>query len=185
MPWLQCRARNRGCDSGCRCLGRNTPPAGDLFQLDVFPDVQLGPIEERVNPNMGARRKRRLILIPEFGRLVAKIPFSVLVPQRKVPLFRSGPFFVGADAQDDGGPTVRRYGLLECLDLQRGATGHTAAVRPHAGGQRLGVLAHHEIQPPLTAKPVPRVDQLGHFVARIDMHQRKGHMAEESLAGKP
>src|SRR5690349_8800701 len=52
---------------------------GNILELDVFPDIDLRPVQERMDPNVGARRKSGLELIPQLGRLVAEIPIAVLV----------------------------------------------------------------------------------------------------------
>src|SRR5262249_8480387 len=55
----------------------------DFFALDVFPDVKLGPIKKRMNPDMCARGIVGLKLIPEFRRLISNVPKVVFVAGRK------------------------------------------------------------------------------------------------------
>ena len=59
---------------------------GDLLPVDIFPDVQLRPIEQRVDPDVGARGEICLELVPEFGRLVAYVPVVVYRAWREVAL---------------------------------------------------------------------------------------------------
>src|SRR6187431_116025 len=58
----------------------------DRLALDVLPDVQLGPVEQRVDTHVRAGREVGLELIPELGRLVADVPVVVLVTRREVAL---------------------------------------------------------------------------------------------------
>src|SRR5580704_13043128 len=46
----------------------------DVLTLGVGPDVGLGPMQDRVNAQMGARRRRGVELVPELRRLVAHVP---------------------------------------------------------------------------------------------------------------
>src|ERR1700744_1484904 len=46
----------------------------DIFTLGVGPDVGLGPMQDRMNPQMRAWRRRGIELIPKFRRLRADIP---------------------------------------------------------------------------------------------------------------
>ncbi len=40
---------------------------GNPFLFEVFPDIQLGPVEQRVDARMSSGGKRRLVLIPQFS----------------------------------------------------------------------------------------------------------------------
>ena len=47
---------------------------GNLLALDVFPDVELGPVEQRMDAHVRARRELGLVLVPELGRLLGDVP---------------------------------------------------------------------------------------------------------------
>jgi len=49
----------------------------DALALDIPPDIELRPGQQRMYSHMHLGRKIGLIVIPEFGRLVAKVPASV------------------------------------------------------------------------------------------------------------
>src|SRR5690606_36122343 len=51
----------------------------DVFAGDVTPDVELRPLEEGMHAQMPAGRYDRVELIPELGRLIAKVPASIRV----------------------------------------------------------------------------------------------------------
>src|SRR3954465_3460324 len=75
----------------------------DLLPLDVLPDVELGPIEQRVNPDVGPRRELGLVLVPELRRLIAHIPEVLDRAGREIALLGAAPLFVGPHAGDDAG----------------------------------------------------------------------------------
>src|SRR6202011_1258405 len=72
----------------------------DVFSLDIFPNVCLGPMQQGMNSDVGSGIKISLVLVPEFRRLILKVPFKVLIPRRKIALFRSSPFLISSDADD-------------------------------------------------------------------------------------
>ena len=61
----------------------------DILQLDVFPNVEFGPVQQRVDPDVRALREGGFELIPEFRRLIPEVPLAVLVAglQRQPRLF--------------------------------------------------------------------------------------------------
>src|SRR5688572_31958236 len=75
----------------------------DGLALDVFPDIELGPVEQGMNADMSPRCEIRLVLIPEFRRLLADIPGALLVPGREVALLGATPLLVRPEPDDDAG----------------------------------------------------------------------------------
>ena len=94
---------------------------GHVLALDVFPDVQLGPVQQRVNADVGARLEVRLELVPQLGRLVLDVPFHVLVARAEVAFLGPGRFLVAADADDDAVVVVLVEHRLEGVLLQDAA----------------------------------------------------------------
>src|ERR1035437_6858514 len=47
---------------------------GDALALDIFPDVQLRPVQQRVNADMSPRLEVRLELVPQLRRLGLDVP---------------------------------------------------------------------------------------------------------------
>ena len=138
-----------------------------------------------MNADVRPRRKSRLELVPQFRRLIAKIPIPVLVSRRKVPFLGSGTVFIRTHTEDDAGVPF----FFDQILHRRGLQGRTAYVSPqrviHAGGQRFLILPHHQIQSPFAGNPVAILDHGRNFVARVHMQQRKRHMPEKGLAGQP
>ena len=116
---------------------------GNIFVLDVLPDIDLGPIQQRMDANMGAGRESRLELIPEFGRLIAEVPVAMLIAGRKIPLLRSRPLFVRSHTENNTGVPLLLDQLFQSVRLEGGATGDTTHRMVHARRQGFFVLPHH------------------------------------------
>src|SRR3546814_18265231 len=90
---------------------------GHLLAPRVEPDVDLGPVQQRVNSDMGAGREIGLVLVPELRRLVAEIPGAGLAARAEHALLGAGRLLVAADAGDDRS-AERRVGQ-ECVSTCR------------------------------------------------------------------
>ena len=91
-------------DSDRRCAGRAAKTAitrpvplveieideGNVLKLDVFPNVDFRPVQQRMDSDVRSRRKCRLELIPEFRRLITEIPIAMLVTGREIALLGPG-----------------------------------------------------------------------------------------------
>src|ERR1035437_3656150 len=170
---------------GVREIERNH---GNIFALDVFPDVQLGPMEQRMYPDVCALFEIRFELVPQLRRLVRDVPFHVLVPQTEVTLFGARRLFIAPHADDDAGEMMLVEHLPERVFFQRAAAFDAGgfAVRIGAAGfERRLVSADNQFELPLADEPVAVFNHAGNFVTRVHMHEGKGNVAEERLAGEP
>src|SRR6266852_5781022 len=70
------------------------------FTPGIGPDVGLGPMEDRMDPQMGASRKPGVEVIPKFRRLIAHVPVAVETARREHPLLGAGRFLVSANASE-------------------------------------------------------------------------------------
>src|SRR5579872_1446832 len=52
---------------------------GDFLAVDVFPNVQLRPMQQRVNADVGALFKISFELVPKLGRLIFDVPLHVFI----------------------------------------------------------------------------------------------------------
>ena len=68
----------------------------DIFQVDVLPDVQLGPVRERKHTDAFVLVHAAVEQIPELGPLVLGVPLSEAVAKRINPLFGSRLFLIAA-----------------------------------------------------------------------------------------
>src|SRR5262249_43051045 len=49
----------------------------DVLAARVGPDVELGPMQDRMDPKMGTRRRRSVEMVPELRRLIAHVPSAL------------------------------------------------------------------------------------------------------------
>src|SRR5947209_13758167 len=77
---------------------------GDLdgFVGDVLPDVELGPVAQREDPDVLALAMAAVVERPQLGPLVLRIPLAELVAEREHPLLRPGLLLVAAGAAEHG-----------------------------------------------------------------------------------
>src|SRR5687767_2893232 len=73
----------------------------NTLELDVLPDIDFRPIQQRMDPDVCPGRKRGLELIPELRRLITEIPVAMLIARGKIAFFRPGAFLVRPNPQDD------------------------------------------------------------------------------------
>src|SRR2546425_11083140 len=157
----------------------------DVLGADVFPDVDLRPVEQGMDPDVRALGEGGLELIPQLRGLLPEVPVAVFVPWREVAFLGARPFLVGPDAQDDAGVAFLRDQVLEPVGLEGGAAGDAAHGVVHPLGQGLLVHADDQVEPPFAGDPVPVLDHGRDLVARVDVDHRKGDMAEARLSGQP
>ena len=119
----------------------------DAFALDVFPNVQLGPVQQRMNAHVGAWGEIRFELIPQFRRLIANIPRVVLIARAEVALFRAAAFFIAACSNNDAMP---RFAIVVDVVFSRSKIEPTTHASALQGGfertafqQRAALLARH------------------------------------------
>src|SRR5665811_679354 len=120
---------------------------GDALLLDILPDIELRPIQERVDAYVSAGGEVRLVVAPELRGLIGDIPLGRLVAGGEVALLGTGALpFQGAlllPPQPDGQVGYRRStpGVLELL--QDGLRPRHSRTHPPApgldGAQYLGV----------------------------------------------
>src|SRR5438477_10960106 len=84
----------------------------NVFTLDVAPDVNFGPIEQWLHPNVLALRRSGRELSPEFRRLIFIIPFELRVAWRKISLLRSSRVFIAPNSGNQYVPLLFRHILL-------------------------------------------------------------------------
>src|ERR1700727_1797194 len=91
----------------------------DVFALGVGPDVGLGPMQDRVNAQMRARRRRGIELVPEFRRLVANVPSTLGAARREHPLLGARGLLVAANAGDQAVKTIFGQRQFQSLGFPR------------------------------------------------------------------
>src|SRR2546425_1010616 len=81
--------------------------------LDVAPDIDFGPIKQRLHTDVLAFGRVGYELSPEFRRFSFVIPFKFGVARRKISLLGASWIFVAPDASDERVPFVFGQHLLE------------------------------------------------------------------------
>src|SRR6202050_2098754 len=141
-----------------------------------------------MNPNMSARIKICFKLVPQFRRLVLKIPLEIAIARRKISLFSSRPLLIPAYPDNYRLIILLFDDLLKrilfqnptALDPRKRAIGESLA-----GSQRRFVLADHEINVPLSDFLIPKLDHFRDLIARIDVDTRHRHVTKKRFASEP
>src|SRR5207245_1720631 len=89
----------------------------DLVQIDVLPDVQLGPVRDREHAQAFALALARVVQTPEFGALQLRVPAMLFRTDREDALFRARFFFVAPGAAERRIEAVVVERLLQALGL--------------------------------------------------------------------
>src|SRR5690606_3703568 len=111
-------------------LGEIKRDQRNVLAQGVTPDVLFRPMQQRMDADMGAGRKIRLVLVPEFGRLVAEIPLTGRAAWAEDPLLGAGSFLITADGREDAGEVMLVQDLLQSRGLARRRAG---------GGRQTGI----------------------------------------------
>src|SRR3954452_14772127 len=80
-------------------------------------------MQDRVDAQMRALRRRGVEMIPELRRLIAHVPIAFEAARREHALLGARGFLVAADAGDEAVKAVFGQRHLEALGLARGGTG--------------------------------------------------------------
>src|SRR6267378_5105843 len=73
---------------------------GELFALDILPDVELGPVADGEDAHVLALRHAGVVEIPQLRPLVLRVPLAEFVAERKYTFLCARLFFVAARAAD-------------------------------------------------------------------------------------
>src|SRR5262249_37294331 len=90
------------------------------FAPGIGPDVGLGPMEDRMDPQMRTSRKPGVEVIPEFRRLITHVPAALKPARREYPLLGAGRLLVTANASEQAIEAVLSKGEFQPLSLSRG-----------------------------------------------------------------
>src|SRR5215471_4950861 len=153
------------------------------LSLDITPNVDLRPAEERVHAHVAARRRLRVEAVPELRRLVPEVPAARGIAWAKDSFLAADRLLVAADAEDHAAEAALGDDALETEGLARGG----ARLGRQRGIGLLGAGAGRiDIgKAPLADDPVAERIDLGELVAGVEQDDRKGHAAEERLAREP
>ena len=94
---------------------------GNLFEMDVVPDVELGPVGEREDADALAGADAAVEEDPQLGALVLRIPLAGAIAEGEDALLGAGFFFVAARAAEGCVEAVRAQAVEQSLRLQQSA----------------------------------------------------------------
>jgi hypothetical protein len=89
----------------------------NLLEVDVLPDVELGPVGDREDPDLLALVDLGVVEVPELGSLVLGIPAMLRVAEGEDPLLGAGLLLVAAAAAERGVEAVLVERLLEGAEV--------------------------------------------------------------------
>ena len=150
---------------------------GNLFKVNVLPDVQFSPIGQGEYPDLLSHVVFRVVDIPQFGPLVLWVPAVIAVPEGVDALFGPGLFLVSPGAAKDRVELVLVQSLFECLCL------HDVGVFLAAMGKGtdtcinpLLIDVDDKIQAELLDEGIAESDHLLEFPGGVDVHQWEGRL---------
>ena len=154
---------------------------------DVLPDVELGPVRDREDPDVLAGMVAAVVQAPQLGPLVLRVPLAELVAEGEDPLLGPGLLLVAAGPAEDGVELVLGDGVEQGPGLQAVPRGVDPGILDHpAGVDRLLHRGHHQPGAQLGDPPVAELEHLGEVVAGVHVHHREGDAGRpERLLGQP
>ena len=109
-----------------------------LFDVDVLPHVDLGPVREREDADAFARSNAAVQQVPQLRPLVLGIPLALRVAQREDPLLGARSLLVAPSAAERGVEIARLERVEQRLGLEQSAAALRAdQERLRAVGNRL------------------------------------------------
>ncbi len=160
----------------------------DFFEVDVLPNVELGPVRDREDANALAFPDLAVVDIPQLGALVFGIPRMVFVAEGVDTFFGTRLFFVATGTAKCGIELVLVERLLERVGL------HDVGMDVAAVGEWSDALLHaffvdvdNQIPAKLVANEIlAERDHLLKLPSRVDVHQRERRLGRiECLFGQP
>ena len=158
----------------------------DLLQMDVLPDVQLGPVAHREYPDRFPLIDPSVVKIPQLRALIFGIPAMGPIPKAKHAFLGTTLLFVATSAPKRCIKTVLGQGRLERVGFHQ--LRMTLAVFPRGNIQLEAVLidVHQQLKPQLVADIfVTELDHLPELIGRVDVQQgKRGLRWVERLCGE-
>ena len=125
-------------DDDLALLGEVERHDRDVLDVDVLPDVDLGPVREREHADALARPDAAVQQVPELGPLVLRIPLALGVAQREDALLGARAFLVAPGAAERRVEVAGLERVEQRLGLQQPAAALRAdEERLRAVGDRL------------------------------------------------
>jgi hypothetical protein len=157
----------------------------DVLQVDVLPDVQLGPVGDREHPQALARMLAGVVQLPQLGPLVLGIPALLGRAEAEHPLLGPALLLVAAGAAERRVEAVQAEGLLEALGLPKvGVQGAAVVERIDAAGLRFRVLVDQQVKAQLRGHLVAQGVHRPELPGGVDMQQRERRLGRIERLGR-
>ena len=175
----------KGCSRGMResaadehlaRLGEVERDDGNFFEMDVVPDVELGPVGEREDANAFAGADAAVEEVPQLGALVFGVPLAGGVAEGEDALLGAGFFFVAARSAEG---CVEAVGA-EAVEQGRGFEQSAAALGAELDGigsvgEGFFVAPDDELEAEFGGVAVAEFEHLAELVAGVDVKEREGN----------
>jgi hypothetical protein len=159
----------------------------DLFERDVLPDVELGPVRKRKHAEVFAGAFPAVVQIPELRALILRVPLTEVVAMGEDALLRSGFLFVPPGAADGGVKAELLDGVQQGRRLERVAARRGACLFTHASLiDRILNETNEQRALRLLCEPISEAQCFRKVVAGVDVQKRERHTCgREGLARQP
>ncbi|RMV96151.1 hypothetical protein ALP01_05381 [Pseudomonas caricapapayae] len=156
----------------------------DAFEVDVLPDVQLGPVGKREHTDRLAFVDVAVIDVPQLGALVFRVPAMLAVAERVDTLLGPGLFFVASGTTEGSIETMFVERLFQALGLHDvGVFGAAVGKGVDALSHAIGIDVSDQIKAHFLDHLVTEAIHFLEFPAGIDVHDREWQFTgEECLA---
>jgi hypothetical protein len=160
---------------------------GNLFQMNIVPHVELGPVGKGKYPDALALVDSTIVDIPKLGPLILGVPLAERIPKGVNAFLGARLFLIPAGSAEGCVKSAGRQRIEERPGLQQTA----ALLRSEAEGigslvdcLRIGV--DDQPRTDLRAKPVPELDHFPELIGCIDVQQgKRNRSGMKRLLGQP
>ena len=155
-------------------LGKVKWDNGDIFQTDVLPNIQFGPVAEREYPDAFSLADTGVVDVPQFRTLVLRVPLVEFVAERKDTFLGTRFLLVAAGSTEGGIEFVFVKSMKQGLCLhQVGMYLATVGERSYAGTESIHVAFHNQFPAMFGGIFVAELQHLLKLPFRVDVHQRE------------
>src|SRR4029450_1718096 len=142
----------------------------DPLDRDVLPDIELGPVGQREDPDVLTRPVPPVVEVPQLGPLVLGVPLPEIVAEAEHPLLGPSLLLVAAATTKHRVDPV----LLDRLQQRHRLKTITTSTGPLLLDDLAGIdgvldMRHHQPHPQLGHPPLPELTHLTEVVPSITL----------------
>ncbi len=148
---------------------------GDVLQMDVLPDVELGPVADGEDADRFTRVLAAVVEVPQLGALVLGVPLVLGVAEAEDAFLGAALLFVAARAAEGGVEAMVVQRLLQALRLPDVGVQRRAVVEGvDAARLGLGVLPHQQLHPQFGGHALAQRIHVAELPGGVHVQQREG-----------